>query len=396
MLVAFTDLGLAKSITDNLSDLGYDKMTPIQAESLPVILNKQDVIGQAKTGSGKTVAFALGVLDALDVKTYRVQSLILCPTRELADQVAGSMRTLARAIHNIKVLTLCGGLPFGPQVGSLEHGAHIVVGTPGRVEEHLRKGHLNLSSLKTLVLDEADRMLDMGFRESLDAIVDRTPSSRQTLLFSATFPSDIKTLTERITVNAVSVRIESADAENQIDEQWYEVEDNTRFDALRSLLLTYQPEQTVIFCNTKAETLSLASDLVQVGFSARALNGDLEQKKRSQVLATFANNSLSILVATDVAARGIDIAALPMVINYHIARDLEVHVHRIGRTGRAEQIGMAFTFFSEKERFKKEKLEAFLGVEFAEVSLPNPQILSMKPYYPVMRTIEIAGGKKQK
>lgn len=393
----FTQLGLSEPLAENLKPLGYHQMTPIQAKSLPVILEGKDVIGQAKTGSGKTVAFALGLLQALDVKAFRVQSLILCPTRELADQVAKEVRKLARAIHNIKVLTLCGGMPFGPQVGSLEHGAHIIVGTPGRVEEHIRKGYLKLSSLKTLVLDEADRMLDMGFSESLDQIVSQTPESRQTLLFSATFPQNIQDMSDRVTTDAVHVEVVSDTSESSlIDEHFYPVENGSRFDVLRGLLLKHQPERTVIFCNTKLETQELYSNLKAAGFSVLPLHGDLDQKQRSRALAKFANKSISILVATDVAARGLDIEALPMVINYHIARDLEVHVHRIGRTGRAEQSGMACTLFSEKERFKKNKLEEYLGRDLTEKDVPSADYLMEKPFYPEMRTLEIAGGKKQK
>ncbi len=371
-------------------------MTPIQAQSLPVILDGRDVVGQAKTGSGKTVAFALGVLAALDVKRFHVQSLILCPTRELAEQVAKDVRLLARVIHNIKVLTLCGGKPFGPQVGSLAHGAHIVVGTPGRIEEHVRKGHLDLSHLDSLVLDEADRMLDMGFSESLDAIISQTPPTRQSLLFSATFPLDIQSMSEWVTKEPVHINVESQPSTHLIDEQFYCIDPLERFDALRLLLLKNKPDRAVIFCNTKAETQQLATELKASGFSAQALHGDLDQKQRDRALIQFENKSVSMLVATDVAARGLDIDALALVVNYHMARDQAVHIHRVGRTGRADKKGQAFTLFNEKERFKKAKLEDYLARELPESVLPDSSYLHEKPCYPPMRTLEISGGKKQK
>ncbi|MBQ0713534.1 MAG: DEAD/DEAH box helicase, partial [Porticoccus sp.] len=244
-------------------------MTPIQAQSLPHILSGKDVIAQGKTGSGKTAAFALGLLEKLKVKQFRVQSLVLCPTRELADQVAKEIRRLARTIHNIKVLTLCGGMPFGPQVGSLEHGAHIVVGTPGRIEEHLRKGTLELSNLSTLVLDEADRMLDMGFQPSLDAIVEYIPSKRQTMLFSATFPDQIQSIAKRIMASPVMVQVESTHDKSTIQQHFFKVaDDKQRMTALRLLLMKYRPKSSVVFCNTKREAQEVSDELAAYGFSA--------------------------------------------------------------------------------------------------------------------------------
>ena len=222
----FSTLQLHANLLKNLTSIGYEKMTPIQSQSLPHILAGKDVIGQGKTGSGKTAAFGLGLLEKLQVKQFRVQSLVLCPTRELADQVAQEIRKLARTIHNIKVLTLCGGMPFGPQLGSLEHGAHIIVGTPGRVDEHVRKGSLVLSKLNMLVLDEADRMLDMGFQEELDAIIEQTPDSRQTLMFSATFPAQIESIAERIMSAPVMVQVEATHANSVIQQHFYQVEDD--------------------------------------------------------------------------------------------------------------------------------------------------------------------------
>ena len=322
-------------------------MTEIQAQSLPPILAGKDVIAQGKTGSGKTAAFGLGLLEKLNVKRFRIQSLVLCPTRELADQVGKEIRRLARTIHNIKVLTLCGGVPFGPQIGSLEHGAHIIVGTPGRIEDHLRKGTLHLNDLQMLVLDEADRMLEMGFQASIDAIIEQAPKQRQTLLFSATFPEQIDSISRRILIDPVTIKVESKHDDSVITQYFYKTETNEeRMIALRLLLQQYKPKSSVVFCNTKREVQEVADELINRGFSALSLHGDLEQKDRDQALIRFANKSATILVATDVAARGLDIDNLSAVFNYNIAHDQEVHVHRIGRTGRAGSKGMAFSFYS--------------------------------------------------
>lgn len=393
----FASLGLNAALVDNLSSLGYTEMTPIQAQALPPILANKDVIAQAKTGSGKTATFALGLLNKLDVKRFRVQTVVLCPTRELADQVAVEIRKLARGIHNIKVLTLCGGMAFGPQVGSLEHGAHIIVGTPGRVEEHLRKANLNLDNLTTLVLDEADRMLDMGFQQALDDIISYMPKQRQTLLFSATYPAKIEKTAQRIMQSPVMVEVQDSHSKQSIVQSLYEVEnDDARVDAVRLLLQAHQPETTLIFCNTKIETDQLANALRAVGYEALALHGDLEQKQRDQTLVRFANRSASVLVATDVAARGLDIEALDLVINYQIARELEVHTHRIGRTGRAGAQGIACTLHTQKENHKIGLLEDYLKQKLERDDLPPKALLRQAAFSPPMVTIQIGGGKKQK
>lgn len=393
----FSSLSLQPALLETLDSLGYKTMTPVQAQSLPVVLAGRDVIAQAKTGSGKTAAFGLGLLEKLNVKRFRVQSMVLCPTRELADQVAKELRKLARGIHNIKVLTLCGGMPFGPQIGSLEHGAHIIVGTPGRIEEHLRKGTLNLDHLTTLVLDEADRMLDMGFQPTVDAIVEKMPSKRQTLLFSATYPSEIQAIAERMMNSPEMVKVADSHDNTTIEQVFYRLDSNeSLMMALRLLLLEHRPESTLVFCNTKRETSEVSEELCRHGFSALALHGDLEQKQREQILVRFANKSTSILVATDVAARGLDIEALDAVINYHIARELEVHVHRVGRTGRAGNKGFACTLYSEKEAFKIGRLEQFLGQDLNTQPLPSSRLLDQLPYSPAMVTLQIDGGKKQK
>ncbi len=372
-------------------------MTEIQAKSLPAILAGQDVIAQGKTGSGKTAAFGLGLLNKLQVKKFRIQTLVLCPTRELADQVAKEIRKLARAVHNIKVLTLCGGTPFGPQVGSLEHGAHIIVGTPGRIEDHLGRGTLSLDHVDTLVLDEADRMLDMGFQAALDNIIDKIPQQRQTLLFSATFPDQIQKIANKYLQTPAVIKVESNHENSTISQHFYQVEnDEDRLLAIRLLLLTHKPESSVIFCNTKIETQNVANKLAAYGFGVVALHGDLEQKDRDQTLVRFANKSASILVATDVAARGLDIEALDAVFNYNLAHDTEVHIHRIGRTGRAGSTGYAFTLFSNKDRYKIGLLEDYLERTIEGEELPSNEVLEHSVFTAKMATIQIDGGKKQK
>lgn len=397
MNFSFDSLKLDPDLLGNLQSLGYHSMTPIQQKSIPAVLAGSDVIAQAKTGSGKTAAFGLGLLQKLDVSQYRVQSLVLCPTRELADQVARELRRLARARHNIKVLTLCGGMPFGPQVGSLEHGAHIIVGTPGRIEEHLRKRTLKIGELNTLVLDEADRMLDMGFQASLDAIVSYMPRERQTLLFSATYPEQIQSLAGRITNKPVMIRVAETHDARTIRQHFYNFGlSKHRLTALILLLLKFRPGSALVFCNTRRETEEVAEELRSRGLSALALHGDLEQRVRDQILVRFSNKSASILVATDVAARGLDIEMLDAVINYQIARDTEVHVHRIGRTGRAGSKGIACTLFSEKEKYKFERLEEYLEQSLETEELPPYSLLEKPGYKPPMVTLQIDGGRKQK
>ncbi len=395
--LAFNHLALKTELLSTLQSIGFEAMTPIQAASLPAILNGEDVIGQGKTGSGKTAAFGLGLLNKLDVKRFRIQSLVMCPTRELADQVAADLRTLARGIHNIKILTLCGGVPMGPQIGSLEHGAHIIVGTPGRIIDHLDRGRLDLDNVNMLVLDEADRMLEMGFQKELDAIMLSVPRERQTLLFSATFPEQIQTISEQFLVNPVMVKVEQKHDGNSIEQHFYECgNNNDRFKALQLLLLAHRPESAVVFCNTKRETKDVAAKLINAGFSVVALHGDLEQRDRDQMLLKFANKSASVMVATDVAARGLDIDALDMVVNYHVAHDTEVHIHRIGRTGRAGSKGAAHTFFNYEDGYKIAQLEDELGRDIVGEALPSENLLDTYPPQPTMVTIQIDGGKKQK
>lgn len=394
---SFASLPLRAELQANLQTLNYSSMTQVQAQTLPLVLQGKDIIAQAKTGSGKTAAFGLGVLQALDVKRFRIQSLVLCPTRELADQVAKELRRLARAIHNIKILTLCGGMPFGPQIGSLEHGAHIIVGTPGRIEEHLRKGTLRLNDVSMLVLDEADRMLDMGFAESIDKILQQVPSQRQTLLFSATYPEEIEAIAARVMQQPERVNVAEQHDQSSIEQMFFPVTDfESRLNALHLVLARYQPASSIVFCNTKRETDEVADYLKQAGFSALALHGDMEQRMRDQTLVRFANHSASILVATDVAARGLDIANLDAVVNFHLSKDPEVHTHRIGRTGRAGESGFAFSFFSEKDVNKILRLELAQDPFASPDPLPAEEFLQERPMQAPMATLQVDGGKKQK
>ncbi|WP_028583127.1 ATP-dependent RNA helicase DbpA [Desulfogranum mediterraneum] len=345
----FSSLPLSQAMLHNLKELGFTGMTPIQAESLPHILNQRDIVAQAKTGSGKTAAFGIGLLHALDVRHYRIQSLVLCPTRELADQVAKELRRLARAIHNVKVLTLTGGVAFGPQYGSLLHGAHIIVGTPGRVLKHLDKGYLCLDDLNTLVLDEADRMLDMGFIEELERIIAHAPEKRQTLLFSATYPDEILELSGSVQREGIRIQTISAEPANKIGEYFYQVAAGEKRAGLLAVIAHHAPRNALVFCNTKLEVRKVATALAEAGIEALALHGDLEQYERNEVLVRFSNESCKVLVATDVAARGIDISELALVVNYDLPKNPETYTHRIGRTARAGKEGVAVSLYNDDE-----------------------------------------------
>lgn len=394
--LCFSQLQLKPELLSNLSTLGYEQMTEIQKQSLPKLLEGKDVIAQAKTGSGKTAAFGLGLLQNLNVKRFRIQAMVLCPTRELADQVAKEIRKLARGIHNIKVLTLCGGVPMGPQIGSLEHGAHIIVGTPGRILDHLDRGRINLQELNTLVLDEADKMLEMGFQEAIGAIIEEAPTNRQSLLFSATFPEQINWIAGKVLRNPVNVKVDGTESHASIKQAFYHVDDHDhKLEAMRALLLAHQPESCVVFCNTKQGTFDVTDYLTSYGFSAVVLNGDLEQKQRDQTLVRFANKSVSILVATDVAARGLDIDKLDAVINFDLAHDPDTHVHRVGRTGRAGAQGIACSLYQAKDSHKLVDIEDYQKISIEESNLPALK-QDQEAYKPTMATLRIDGGKKQK
>src|SRR5512140_2604279 len=358
---SFATLPLPPAVLENLQRLGYDAMTPIQAASLPLALAGHDLIAQAKTGSGKTATFCLALLANLNPRRFAVQSLVLCPTRELADQVTQELRRLARAEDNVKVLTLCGGATMRPQLASLEHGAHIVIGTPGRIMDHLERGSLNLDALNTLVLDEADRMLDMGFFDDIATVARQCPAQRQTLLFSATYPEGITTLSAAFMRTPKEVKLLAPHTPGKIRQRFYEVREDERLHAVSLLLNHYRPVSALAFCNTKQQCRDLVEVLRAQGFAALELHGDLEQRDRDQVLVRFANRSCSVLVATDIAARGLDIAHLEAIINVDITPDAATHTHRIGRTGRVDEEGWAFSLASLDEMGRVGQIEQALG-----------------------------------
>jgi ATP-independent RNA helicase DbpA len=393
----FASLALPPALLTSIGQLGYTDMTPIQAAALPAILHGKDMIAKAKTGSGKTATFGLGVLARLDVGLLQAQTLVLCPTRELAEQVGKEIRRLASTIPNVKLVILCGGTPILPQTASLEFGAHIVVGTPGRVLKHLEKGTLKVDALNILVLDEADRMLDMGFEAEIKAVVKHLPKARQTLLFSATYPEGIASLSKGLQKTPVQVSVESQHDDEQIEQLFFEVEHEQRLTALTRLLGHYQPESAVVFCTTKADCKDVAEHLANKGFSAFELHGDLEQRDRDIALIKFSNRSMSILVATDVAARGLDIKELGAVVNYELSHDPEVHVHRVGRTGRAGEKGLALSLFSPREVIRLRAIEDYQKSSATIGEIDHlKSVTGMVPPKPPMVTICIDGGRKDK
>ena len=397
--LSFDQLPLAPATLANLKHLGYLQMTPIQAASLPPALAGQDLIAQAKTGSGKTAAFALSLLAKLNPRRFAVQALVLCPTRELADQVTQEIRRLARGEDNIKVLTLCGGSTMRPQISSLEHGAHVVVGTPGRIMDHLQRESLDLSALDTLVLDEADRMLDMGFFDDIVFVAKACPRTRQTLLFSATYPEGIAKLSQQFLRQPQRITLPEQHEANKIRQRFYEVDSDQKLAAVGLLLKHYRPVSTLAFCNTRQQCRDLLQVLRAEGFVALALHGELEQRERDQVLIQFANRSCSVLVATDVAARGLDIDQLEAVINVDVTPDSEIHVHRIGRTGRVDQAGWAFSLVSGNQMVRVDNIEKALGHEIEWHLLSELQASPgqhQPPLTPPMVTLLILGGRKEK
>lgn len=392
---SFSDLSLSQAALDNLERLGYHSMTPIQAQTLPFILDGRDLIAQGKTGSGKTAAFGLGIMHKLNPAWFGTQALVLCPTRELSEQVATELRRLARSAGNIKILTLCGGSAVKPQVESLQHGAHIIVATPGRLRDLIERNAVDLSGIKTLVLDEADRMIDMGFYDDMAIIVGTCPDRRQTLLFSATYPDNIRRASARFLHQPQEVLLLEQHESDSIEQRFYEV-GGERAPAVARLLAHFRPTSTLAFCNTKAQVKDLAAYLRDQGYSALSLHGDLEQRDREDVLVQFANQSCSVLVATDVAARGLDIQGLDAVINAYISPQADVHVHRIGRTGRGEVRGLALTLVGRDEMHRAAAIETRQKSPLAwsrlESLRPNGKGTLQAP----MVTLCIQGGKKNK
>jgi len=397
----FSSLPLAAPLLKALSTLEFTEMTPVQALSLPAMLDGRDVIAQAPTGSGKTIAFGLGLLQRLDPALVKPQALVLCPTRELVDQVAKEIRRLAFDIPNLKVLTLTGGVALAPQLASLRKDSHVVVGTPGRIQEMLRKHALSLAKVRTLVLDEADRMLDMGFEEAVSEIVGKTPPSRQSLLFSATFPEAIREMARNTLRDPVEVTIAGAVEQPEIDERFFEVDLARKPAALAALLLHYQPESSVVFCNTRRDVDDVVDALAGHGIDALALHGDIDQRDRDEVLVRFANRSCRVLVASDVAARGLDIKDLAAVINYELPHDIDIYRHRAGRTARAGKTGLAFNLVTPREmprahELEKLELERTPGARLRWLNLPALNAKSDNGLSATMATLRIDGGKTDK
>jgi ATP-independent RNA helicase DbpA len=391
---SFSSLGLPAPLAEAVAALGFSSMTPVQEHALPPLLAGHDVTAQARTGSGKTAAFGLALLARVDVDVPRAQALVLCPTRELADQVSTELRRLARFLPNLRVVTLCGGVPVRAQVAGLQTPAHVVVGTPGRIVDHLERRTLSFDALRVLVLDEGDRMLDMGFVDAIHAVVEHLPRARQTLLFSATWPDEIRALSRSLQRAPVDVTVDAAVVAHDIDEVFFEVEPAQKSHALANLLLHHRPESALVFCQTKNDVRDVTAALARRGFSVLALHGDLEQRERDDVLVRFANKSCAVLVATDVAARGLDVKELAVVVSYEVPHDVDLHTHRVGRTGRAGHKGLALALVAPRERGRAVALAEAAGrpLRFA----PLPSTTTEAPAPAPMTTLLIDGGKQQK
>ncbi len=393
---SFSSLPLPSALLQTLEHLGFEQMTPVQAAALPLILTGNDLIAQSRTGSGKTAAFGIGLLVPLNPAFLGCQALVMSPTRELAAQTATALRTLARAMPNIKIVTLCGGTPFGPQAASLEQGAHVIVGTPGRIKDHLDRGTLELNGLNCLVLDEADRMLDMGFHDAISAIIEMAPKRRQTLLFSATYPASIEALASRFLQAPQRVSIEDSEPQNPILQRFYEITPKERLQAVVRLLAAERLQPCIAFCHTRQQCQDLLQHLQAHKVSALTLHGDMEQRERDEVLALFANQSCSVLVATDVAARGIDIAGVAAVINVELSPDPAAHTHRIGRSGRAGEPGLALSLVAPSEGGRATAIETAQGRPLDwHPTAQLPETLDT-PLIAPMRTLAISGGRKDK
>lgn len=399
----FTSLGLSASLTEVVRDLGYAHPTPIQVAAIPPLLEGRDLIGQSKTGSGKTAAFALPILQAMQLGQRAPQAVVVCPTRELSSQVAREFRKLAREHSGLTVLEAVGGQPARPQRDALGRGAHVVVGTPGRIVDHLERKALKVELLRTVVLDEADRMLDMGFGEEVHRLLELLGPRRQTALFSATFPEGVEELSARVLRDAQHVILEDPDdGGSGIRQEVIACEPEEKLQALAWVLDQNDYESALIFCNFKASVAALSRELQSAGLSVDRLDGDLNQLERNEVLARFRNQSLRLLVATDVAGRGIDVEGLDLVINFEMPQHLEAYVHRIGRTGRAGRRGVAVSLATEQQLQRLGEVEEATGsalevldpVHFRRVYVDALLPKQAKP--PLMDTLLISGGRKDK
>ncbi len=403
--IDFASLHLTETLRQVVGELGFVKPTPIQARAVPLLLAGQDLIGQSTTGSGKTVAFALPILINLNLAKRVPQALILCPTRELCTQVARDIRKLGRREAGLQVLIVSGGQPMNPQRDALKRGVHIVVGTPGRALDHITRGALDLAAVATVVVDEADRMLEMGFADEMEKILGSAPKERQTVFFSATYPRSIETMSGAHQRNPVRLTVEEASGPRPGMRQLaYDVEDHQRVETLLSVLRANPPESALVFCNLKATVAEVERALTDAGLSASSLHGGLEQKERDFVMAKFRNHSTRVLVATDVAARGLDIDGLDLVVNFDLPLQAEIYVHRIGRTGRAGKVGLAVSFVGPRDRGKARAIEAAVGTPLER----QPMLTATAdvdddsagddpvPATAKMETLYISGGRKDK
>lgn len=399
----FASLALDPVLLDVVQELGYSTPTPIQSAAIPALLSGRDLAGQSKTGSGKTAAFALPILQAIDVGSRTLQALVLCPTRELSAQVAREVRKLGRSHPGLHVLELVGGQPSRPQREALERGVHIAIGTPGRLLDHMERGALDSSGIKTVVLDEADRMLDMGFGEDVNRILGQLPTTRQTALFSATFPDSIETMCRSFLRNAVKVAIEDPVEELTNTRQFQLIVDpDHEVHTLCWLLHSFPHESALVFCNFKSSVAKLVRALAEMGLSVDRLDGDLDQFHRDQVLARFRNQSVRILIATDVAGRGLDVQGLDLVINFELPPQPDVYVHRIGRTGRAGKQGVAVSMATSAHDSRIEAAEEFTGHSIEAIQRDSSNdpgldtIVDSLAQDPPMATILISGGRKDR
>ena len=371
-IIKFEDLPISDEIKRSVAELGFEEPSPIQAQSIPVILTGKDVIGQAQTGTGKTAAFSIPVLDMVDPNKKSVQAVVLCPTRELAIQVSSEMRKLGKYKSGIKTLPVYGGQPIDRQIKSLKSGVQVVIGTPGRVIDHINRRTLKMDDVKMLVLDEADEMLDMGFREDIELILEQTPAERQTTFFSATMSKEILELTKKYQDDPELIKIVRKELTVPNIKQYYiETRRANKLEVLCRLIDVYNPKLSVVFCNTKRGSDELVSELQARGYFADALHGDLKQTQRDIVMDKFRQGTIDILVATDVAARGIDVDDVEMVFNYDLPQDEEYYVHRIGRTGRAGREGISFSFVFGKEIRKMKDIERYTKCKLVSHDIPT-------------------------
>lgn len=392
MTTDFSSLNLRDEIMQAITELGYSEPTPIQAGMIPLMLTGVDVVGQAQTGTGKTAAFALPILNNFE-KQKNPQALVLAPTRELALQVADSMKEYGKHLH-VRVLAVYGGQPYGPQISALQRGVDIVVGTPGRLNDLLERKVLFLNGIKTVVLDEADEMLNMGFVEEVEKILAETPEERQTALFSATMPARIRKLADRFMRDPQTVAVKrSTLTAAAIEQRYYLVNENHKTNALTRLFEIEPIHSALIFARTRAETSNLANELVIRGIPAEAIHGDLDQNARERVLGRFRANQLKVLVATDVAARGLDIDDISHVFNYHLPDDAEVYVHRIGRTGRAGKTGVAITLLSPREKRRMREVEALTKQPVTKMELPTPEDIAKHREAQVVEKLKVWLGR---